>query len=57
MNDNTQCKIIGWVILVICLGLLAGIAASGCQTVRGAAHDLGCVTDYVQEQIPPTDSR
>lgn len=41
-----------WLMLAFFGGFIAG-----CQTVRGVAHDFGSVTNYVQEQIPPTDSR
>jgi len=56
---QTQCRAIQWIIVGIGIGLLAVVAFtnSGCQMVRGVAHDIGSVTNYVQDQIPKRDSR
>ena len=50
-----------WFIRLLWIGLFLGgvlFFLSGCtQTVRGAFSDLGSACNYVQEQIPATDSR
>lgn len=57
-QEQKQCKMIGWIMTIVAIILLALVAInSGCQTVRGMAHDVGSVTDYVQDQIPKTDTR
>ena len=49
MREENQCKIIGWLILIISLAMLAAIAASGCQMVHGAALDIESASRYVAD--------
>ena len=44
------------VLLVVVTGFVL-YACIGCQMVRGLAHDTATVCNYVQDQIPPTDTR
>jgi len=52
MNEENQCRVVGWLITAIAIGLLAVVAFtnSGCmQTMHGMASDIRSGATYVED--------
>ena len=49
MTEENQCRIVGWLIGAIAVGLLALVAFSGCQMVHGFALDVESAARYTAD--------